>query len=137
MASALYQGFTIRQTWLDDIAVSTTLPRRPVVPSPATRPQSAKQVLRDLLSPEDWQHYSTQGHIHVQGSRGGEYKLHRERQGNVWQVGNASRLGRPLCILLQSNTAPALGYPIELQLAAQVLLLRTDEQEFLDIALPA
>lgn len=98
----------------------------------------ARALLQELISAEDWRHYEATKQVRVTGSAGGRYVLERHSfQGNVRQIvdrhGNVS--GRNLCAHIAiHDDQHGLSVPVECNLIAQLLAIRTNELGFLNVA---
>lgn len=92
--------------------------------------ERAERLLASLLSDDDFRRYLMYTPIHIRGSAGGEYMVWRGCSSNVL---NAK--GQTLCAHPSLNRGTdGLPLPVATVMAAQILMLWTDEPRFLAIA---
>lgn len=96
----------------------------------------ARTLLLRLLNDDDRRYFDQHGIVRVTGSDGGVYELDPAWTGNVRQYCEANGRWRRWCAHIRSEDEHGYPIPIDDNLVAQLLTLRTDEREFHRIANP-
>lgn len=100
-------------------------------PSLAVARSRAQETLLALLTEREREVYRRTGVIHVRGSEGNEYEIHRGHARNI-RRGRGRYCAHPPAF--ERVDGRTLAIPEEDSMIAQMLMISTDEKEFLRIA---
>ena len=86
-----------------------------------------------MISEEQWENWEQNQQVEIVGSQGNRYRLVNGSAGNVTSFDDEGDIAR-YCAHPRLHDEQGRYHPNEDVIAAQILVLKTDEQHFLDTA---
>lgn len=96
--------------------------------------ERARALLLSLLSEGERQRYADSNEVIVTGSHGSRYKVTHGYQGNVYRIDEGGNVLASYCAHPRMHIGYDETLPMEDAMIAQILTIRTNEEEFLRIA---